>query len=359
MGTMEQERGMGECQCSCSEPAAACADDGLPADRLIRSTTGTLTASDRLDHLKARWGIDRNGHSVEPGLYALGEPGADSPVFVSANYTLSFDTLRSAVVGTDCYILVLDTEGINVWCAAGRGTFGTDELAARVASVGLEDVVAHRELVVPQLGATGVSAREIRKRTGFEVKFGPVRAEDIPEFMERGEATPDMRTVRFSLTDRAVLIPVELVHVLVPTLVAAVVLYFLGGPIASWAAVVSVAAGVVAFPVLLPLLPTPNFSTRGWLLGIVAALPFFATALLSGGGGPAWIRVGWALAFLAGMPQVTAYLSLNFTGSTTFTSRTGVKREIFSYFPLMAWTFGASVVLVLVLSAVSFFGGRG
>jgi uncharacterized membrane protein YuzA (DUF378 family) len=354
-----EERGMGECQCNCGSPGATCADERLPVDRMLRPTTGTLTARDRLDHLKARWGFDREGHMVEPGLYALGRPGAESPVFVSANYTLSFDTLRSALVGTDCYILVLDTKGINVWCAAGKGTFGTDELAARVASVGLADVVAHRELVVPQLGATGVSAREVHRRTGFEVRFGPVRAEDIPEFMESGSATPEMRRVRFGLAERAVLIPVELTHVLLPTLVAAVVLYFLGGPIASWAAVISVAAGVVAFPVLLPWLPTPNFSTRGEILGLVAALPFSLTALLSGAGGPAWARVGWALVFLAGMPQVTAYLSLNFTGSTTFTSRTGVKREIFSYFPLMAWTFGASVVLVLVISAASFFGGRG
>nr|NIO11254.1 carbon monoxide dehydrogenase [Deltaproteobacteria bacterium] len=94
----------------------------------IKSTTSVVTLANRWDHFLARWGIKRNQHLVEPGLYALGNPTKDSPVFVTANYTLSFDSLRSALVGIDGYIMVLDTKGINVWCAAGKGTFGTDEL---------------------------------------------------------------------------------------------------------------------------------------------------------------------------------------------------------------------------------------
>ena len=84
-----------------------------------------------LDHLAARFRIRRGKHRVTPGLYALGSPTPESPVFVSANYTLSFDALRSSLAGVDGYILVLDTHGINVWCAAGKGTFGTDELVNR------------------------------------------------------------------------------------------------------------------------------------------------------------------------------------------------------------------------------------
>lgn len=340
---------MGECACGCCPPRE-------PNDEM-RPATSTLTASDRRDHILARWGLDRGGHRVDPGLYSLGHPGPDSPVFVSANYTLSFDSLRSALRGIDGYILVLDTKGVNVWCAAGKGTFGTDELVSRISSTRLADLVKHRELMVPQLGATGVSAHEVERSTGFRVRYGPVRADDIPVFLEEGRATPEMRTVRFDLVDRVVLIPVELVHVLLPALVAVVVLYILGGPAASWAAVASVTAGAVLFPILLPWLPTPNFSTKGAILGLAVAVPFAATALTSYGAGPIWYRAGWALAFLAGMPAVTAFLALNFTGSTTFTSRSGVKTEIFSYFPLMAWTFGASFVLIVVLAALAWFGG--
>jgi hypothetical protein len=82
----------------------------------IRRTTSTMSMGNRWHHALARFGVNRGGHRVEPGLYALGQPTPDSPVFVTANYMLSFDAVRSALVGIDGYILVLDTKGVNVWC---------------------------------------------------------------------------------------------------------------------------------------------------------------------------------------------------------------------------------------------------
>jgi CO dehydrogenase/acetyl-CoA synthase gamma subunit (corrinoid Fe-S protein) len=72
------------------------------------------------------------GHHVNPGLYSIGAPDETAPVYVTANYTLSFDALRSALIEIDGYILVLDTLSVNVWCAAGKGTFGTEELVNRI-----------------------------------------------------------------------------------------------------------------------------------------------------------------------------------------------------------------------------------
>jgi len=92
---------------------------------------------------------------------------------------------------------VLDTHGINVWCAAGRGLFGTDEVVRQVEAVGLSARVSHRKLVLPQLAAPGVAAHEVKRRTGFRVIYGPVRAADIPTFLAaRMTATPEMRQVR-------------------------------------------------------------------------------------------------------------------------------------------------------------------
>ena len=89
-------------------------------------------------HALIATGVNRDGHRVEPGLYALGSPGPGAAVLVTADYTLSFDALRSALAEIDAYILVLDTQGINVWCAAGKGTFGTDELVKRAQERGGE-----------------------------------------------------------------------------------------------------------------------------------------------------------------------------------------------------------------------------
>src|SRR5512138_2445510 len=110
----------------------------------IHPTTGRITFANRLDHWLARWGVNRGGHRVEPGLYALGHPGPESRVFVTANYTLSFDALRSALAGWDAYLLVLDTQGINVWCAAGKGTFGTEELLRQIQATQLAEHVRRR-----------------------------------------------------------------------------------------------------------------------------------------------------------------------------------------------------------------------
>jgi CO dehydrogenase/acetyl-CoA synthase gamma subunit (corrinoid Fe-S protein) len=126
-------------------------------------TTSTLIAADHHDHLLARLSFKREWHRVKPGLYRLGKPGPEAPVFVTSNYTLSFDALRSNLTSMDAFILVLDTFGVNVWCAAGKRTFDTKELVHRIQDTKLGEVVSHRILILPQLGAPGVAAHEVKK----------------------------------------------------------------------------------------------------------------------------------------------------------------------------------------------------
>ena len=320
----------------------------ITSEPTILPVPARLTTADHWDHFLARVGWKRLGHRVEPGLYAVGTPRPDSPVFVSANYTLSFDALRASLEGIDGYILVLDTKGINVWCAAGKGTFGTDEIVNRVFATHLKDVVTQRKLILPQLGAPGVAAHEVKKRTGFWVEYGPVRAADLPEYLKTHQATPQMRKVAFPLRDRLMLIPVDLLRLIPYILVAAIVLYFVGGWISSLAALTAILAGTVLFPILLPWIPTHNFSTKGFLLGLLAALPFALSPVFRHPDWSWYHRLGQALEFLLAMPAVTAFIALNFTGSTTFTSRSGVKREMFAYIPAMAWTFGTGLLLAIL-----------
>ncbi len=323
----------------------------------VRSTTSSITLANRWDHLLARVGFRRGQHRVEPGLYGLGEPTADSPVFVTANYTLSFDALRSALAGIDGYLLVLDTRGINVWCAAGKGTFSTDELVNRIEAVALHRLVGHRVVIVPQLGAAGIAAHEVLRRSGFQVEYGPVRAADLPEYLKTREATPEMRRVRFGLVDRVTLIPVELTNLLLPMMIAAAVLFFLQGLVASAAAVAAILAGAALFPILLPWIPTSDFSTKGFLLGGVVALPFAAAAALGNPDASWWRQAGGTLTYLLALPPVTAFVALNFTGSTTFTSWTWVRREMFTYIPKMAGSFAAGILLLGALFLTQWVGG--
>lgn len=117
---------------------------------------------------------------------------------------------------------------MNVWCAAGKGTFSTKELVFRIKAVKLGEIVKHRTLILPQLGATGVAAHAVTKQSGFHVIYGPVRASDIKEFLNPGmKATPEMREVRFTMKDRVVLTPVDLLYWVKPLVIFFGVLFVL------------------------------------------------------------------------------------------------------------------------------------
>lgn len=291
-----------------------------------------------------------------PSLYSLGNPNRISPVFVTANYKLSFNALRSQMAGMDCYILVLDTEGINVWCAAGKGTFGTEELVRRMEATSLKDIVDHRTLILPQLGASGVAAPEVRKRTGFKVEWGPIRASDIPEYMRTRKTTEEMRRVRFDLKDRMEVIPVEIKNVFAPLVVATLVLFLLGMRGTALMILAVAVAGVIAFPILLPFLPTRDFASKGFLLGVIASIPFMAGTYSANANEAPWVTLALTLVPALLIAPWVAFLALNFTGSTTFTSRTGVRGEIFRYIPIIEVTFILGLGLKIGFGLAKWYG---
>src|SRR5208337_2241701 len=177
----------------------------------VHQVSTVLSSIDYWEHFKCRTTSYRNDYKVTPGLYAIGDPDKNSDVLVSANYKYSFDMLRSELKGLNLWILVLDTKGINVWCAAGKGTFGTAELVKRISAAQLDKIVAHRQVIVPQLGAPGVSAFNVKQIAGFRVLYGPVRAKDIPAYIKSGyKAAREMRRVNFSVSDRLILTPMEI-----------------------------------------------------------------------------------------------------------------------------------------------------
>ena len=266
---------------------------------------------------------------------------------MTANYTLSFDALRSALLGRDAYILVLDTKGVNVWCAAGEGTFGTEELVSRIASTELKEIIDHRRLILPQLGATGVSAHLVKQRCGFEVEFGPVRAEDLPQYLKEHRATAQMRRVRFNLIDRLTLVPVELVNSFLPMVLIAGLMFFLGGWFnVLWVLSAWLACTVIFFTIL-PWIPAREFSIKGLILGAAVALPFIVYQF-SQVGGSVLQNLMRAAPMALIITAIVSFFTLNQTGTTPITCWTSVKREISRYIPLQAAMLGAGVVLILL-----------
>jgi len=329
---------------------------------LIPRVTAALTREDRWATMKARWGVGRLDYRVDPGVYALNRPDGKSAVLVTANYKMTFDRLRNSLPGRDAWILVLDTDGVNVWCAAGKGTFGTGELIEKVRSCRLAELVSHRKLVLPQLGGPGVAGHLVKKLCGFRAGFGPIRAEDLPAYLDDGnKATAGMRKKSFTLRERAALVPMELVSSLRFGLLIGLVFFFtagLGWPgdymanlathglLAVTGLTAGLLAGAAATPLLLPRLPGRAFSAKGALAGVIAGLIHAAAWWPEGGGVPERLEIGGWL--LMG-PALAAFLAMNFTGASTFTSLSGVRKEMRLAVPLQI--IGAASGLILWISA--------
>ncbi|GAB7023530.1 mercury methylation corrinoid protein HgcA [Salidesulfovibrio brasiliensis] len=293
--------------------------------------SSTLTLRDHLGTLGVRTGFYRHSYRVVPGLYAVGLPTESSPVVVTANYKLTFDVVRRDLAESSAWLLVIDTRGINVWCAAGKHLFSTREILRKIHSTKLDRIAPNATLILPQLGAPGVSAHTIKRECGMTVKYGPVRSTDLVRFIKNGfEPDTDMRAVSFTLKERSELIPVEITNSW-RYIVICLLLYLLLGGIGPWGYDLTLAwqrglsaflsgfagflGGTAVAPLLLPHLPGRMFWLKGALAGLVTALPF--ALILNAGVGP--LLMGTAFG---------SYMMMNFTGSTPYTSPTGVEYEM-------------------------------
>jgi len=361
--------------CGCGSPAGSASTScGVPErpnclwiTGHVQTVTGLdvprvateLRLTDRLGAFRSRTGAYRMSYIVPPGLYGVGSPTQESDVLVTSNYKLSFGHLRKELTGRNLWILVLDTKGINVWCAAGKGTFGTDELVGRIGSTNLREIVSHRRLIVPQLGGPGVSAPLVRKKTGFAVKFGPVRAADLPAFLDAGyRADPSMRRVRFTAIDRLILTPMEIRPAMKYFPVFAVIVLVIFGlqPTGilfrpAWTGgypflvlgLGSVLSGALLMPVFLPVIPFRSFAVKGWIAGSLVTWGLLYVFNES-------FHLSVALQFAAILlfPALSSYIGLQFTGSTTFTGMSGVQRELRIGLPAYIMVIVTSIVAVVV-----------
>ena len=321
------------------------------------NTTSDLNFLDYIGAVKARWAINRNNYKILAGLYSLGNPNKNSLVFVTANYKLSFDALRKNLSEIDAWILVLDTKGVNVWCAAAKGTFGTEELISKIESTNLVNFVNHKKIILPQLGAVGVSAHEIKQKTGFTVNYGPVEAKDIKQYIVNGlRSDRKMRTVEFNTFQRLKLTPVELVNGIKNFILFAVAFIILSGIYKSGYSIdiafhkglrsvlflsIAFASGTILSPILLPILPFRHFSLNGLSVGLILSAFIFFLGFND-------ISVFEKISWMIMIPSISSFLFLNFTGSTTYTSLSGVLKETKTFLPIIIVLFVIGFIFWLI-----------
>jgi CO dehydrogenase/acetyl-CoA synthase gamma subunit (corrinoid Fe-S protein) len=125
-------------------------------------------------------------HRCPTGVVTIGRPTRSSPVVATGNYALTVRRIRRALAGRDVWLLVVNSRGINVWCAAGGGHLTHHDFVAAIRASRLDDLVDHRRLIVPQLTATGVERRYITDATGWNVRWGPADMADLHVYLDRG-----------------------------------------------------------------------------------------------------------------------------------------------------------------------------
>ena len=215
---------------------------------------------------------------VKPGVYAVGEPGPDSPLLVTGNYDLTVRRLVRAIDGeVEAWILVVDSGGINVWCAAGGGFLTADRIIGALHISGLSEYLQHHALILPQLCANGVEGWRIREQTGWGVHWGPVRAEDIPDYLARGrKKTDDMRWVQFPLRDRLEMTAVTLGFYALLILIPIAIFW----PSIFWPTLIAMVALAAFYAVALPWLPGRDGLAKTLPLALIAVAGMLAYSAL-------------------------------------------------------------------------------
>ena len=275
---------------------------------------------------------------IQTGLYKIGNPTKDSPVLVTANFILTFTSVRKHLRGLDCYLLVIDSCGINVWCAAGKGNFSAEEIAYAIRATRIGDVVDTRKLILPKLSANGVRYREIKKLTGWDAAFGPVYARDIPEYLRNGDVlSENMKRVEFTLSERLwVAIPFSgfIAFWFVLPLLVFPNLYSHLLPALAFA------AGII-FPAAFYILPTDRFFKKGLVLGLAGALA--AAVFLIAGGAPARDIIMWALTIVG----MTVFIAMDFSGMSPVSNYSKIKEEYYVVVPLLGIIVGTVLAMRL------------
>jgi NAD-dependent dihydropyrimidine dehydrogenase PreA subunit len=250
---------------------------------------------------------------VRPGLRVIGNPDRNSPVLVTSNFEMTvrrvIKTLKKE--GIDAYLLVAPTKGINVWCASEGGHFTTDTVVSLIKTSGIERLVEHRELILPQLSASGINKWALKQRTGWNARFGPVDIRDLAIFLQNnGKIDDDMRRVKFPPASRLVmgtnLAFNTLLFLILPFMLVSVWVEGFWWKSSLLVLILSVFNSLFVFQ-----LPGAPGLQKGMSLGVVVSAIFVILSLTLWSLGP-WQSAGWAGWILA----LSAYLGYDLPGWT-------------------------------------------
>jgi len=122
---------------------------------------------------------------VQPGVYELNNPGEDSPLMVTTNFSITYFSVANEVDGSGMpgWLLVADAEGMSVLTAWAAGKFDAERIAKSVKTTGIADKIKHRKLIIP--GHVSVLLGELEEELpGWQILVGPREAVDLPAYLK-------------------------------------------------------------------------------------------------------------------------------------------------------------------------------
>jgi acetyl-CoA decarbonylase/synthase complex subunit gamma len=305
-----------------------------------------------LDYVKAAisWtDAFKRTYTVEPGLYYTGnryDPTA--PLLVTCNYRLTIFLLLRRLRARPVRMLVIDTDGINVWCAAGKGVFGNEAILTQLDRYDRTLLTEGKwlTLLLPKFAMAGVDLRGLRREHVRPI-IGPLYAKDLPAYLDN----PPLR----DCSDARVVFGLQMrcfswlpgfkqmfgwSLLLVMIFMAAHWLWGSSVPVGLFAISLFIAT---AYPFLFPYLPGDGFAPKGLFLGAATTAGLIVAATL--GLLPAASLPASALFALA-----TALLfSLSYTGNSAVSNYTKVRKETARFFVPDLALYAASLVAFVVM----------
>ena len=211
----------------------------------------------------------------EPDTVLIGNPDKSSPVLVTCNFDYTVRHLKDYLEKEqlDCFLLVVNTKGTNVWCAAAERIFTTDTVLSHLKVYNVGELVNHHQLILPQLSVAGVKRKELKEH-GWEGIYGPVYFADLKEFLNNGlTKNKDMQALEYGYWER---FKMGLSHAVFCTLVCIVPIFLFASDYWIQAIVL-----VWYFAFCMQLIEHFIPFTRLLYKGLVLSLPILALALTS------------------------------------------------------------------------------
>jgi len=122
---------------------------------------------------------------VEPGVYELNDPGPESPLMVTTNFSITYFSVANEVDGSGVpsWLLVAEAEGMSVLTAWAAGEFDAERIAKAVRTTNMPEKVTHRKLIIP--GHVAVLLGELEEELpDWEILVGPREAVDLPGYLK-------------------------------------------------------------------------------------------------------------------------------------------------------------------------------